>query len=85
MLKQKELIKDMTVLLVSIQINFGIIAVLFTAVFFISSCSQGPVDVTLEIEEANKAFLDIRQSGDADAMSMLYTSDTKLLLANGMR
>jgi uncharacterized protein (TIGR02246 family) len=63
--------------------NFGLLAVLFTAAFLITSCSQGPVDVTLEIEEANQAFLDIRKSGDPEAMSMLYTSDAKLLPANG--
>lgn len=63
--------------------NFGLLAVLFMAAFFISSCTQGPVDVTTEIEEANKAFVNTRKSGDPEAMSMLYTSDAKLLPANG--
>ena len=63
--------------------NFGLLAALFTAAFLISSCTQPPVDVTMEIDEANQAFLDIRKSGDPEAMSMLYTSDAKLFPANG--
>ena len=63
--------------------NFGLLAVLFMAVYFITSCSQGPVDVTLEIEEANLTFMETRNTGDPEAMSMLYTSDAKLLPANG--
>ncbi|MCK4992259.1 MAG: DUF4440 domain-containing protein [Bacteroidales bacterium] len=64
--------------------HFGLQAALFTAAFLITSCTQAPVDVTREIEEANKAFLDIRKSGDPEAMSMLYTRDAKLLPANGV-
>jgi len=65
-----------------IKFNFGLLAVLFMAAYFITACSQGPVDVTLEIEDANKAFMETRKSGDSEAMSMLYTSDAKLLPAN---
>ncbi len=39
--------------------------------------------MTEEIGEANKVFMDILKSGDPEAMSMLYTSDAKLLPANG--
>jgi len=63
--------------------NATLLAALFIAAFLISSCTPSPVDVTTEIEEANKAFMDIRKSGDAEAMSMLYTLDAKLLPANG--
>ncbi len=63
--------------------NFGLLATLFTAALFISSCTPTLVDVTTEIEEANKAFMDIRKSGDAEALSMFYTIDAKLFPANG--
>jgi len=63
--------------------HFGLMAALFIAAFLISSCTQAPVDVTTEIEEANKTFIDTRNSGDPEAMSMLYTLDAKLLPANG--
>jgi len=62
--------------------HFGLLAVLFMTAYFITACSQSPVDVTLEIEEANKTFMETRKSGDPEAMSMLYTSDAKLLPAN---
>jgi len=62
--------------------QFGLLAVLFIAVYFITSCSQGPVDVTKEIEEANKVFMETSNSGDPEAISMLYTSDARLLPAN---
>jgi len=93
MLKQEELIKDMTVLLLSILTlntpymkrslsHFGLLAALTIAALSINSCSQGPVDVTGEIKEANKAFIETRNSGDPEALSMLYTIDAKLLPAN---
>ncbi|RLD72142.1 MAG: hypothetical protein DRI98_03015 [Bacteroidetes bacterium] len=63
--------------------NFGFLAALFIAAYLITSCAQAPVDVTTEIEEANKAFMDIRKSGDAEALSMFYTIDAKLFPANG--
>ena len=63
--------------------HFGLLAALFIAAFLISSCTQAPVDVTTEIEEANQAFMDTRESGDPEAMSMLYTLDARLLPANG--
>jgi len=63
--------------------NSSLVAILFTAAFSITSCTQAPVDVTREIEEANKVFIDTRNSGDPEAMSMLYTLDAKLLPANG--
>jgi len=63
--------------------NSSLLAVLFTAAYLITSCAQAPVDVTTEIEEANQAFMDTRESGDPEAMSMLYTLDARLLPANG--
>lgn len=63
--------------------HFGLLAALFIAAFLISSCTPSPVDVTTEIEEANKAIMDIRKSGDAEALSMFYTIDAKLFPANG--
>ena len=63
--------------------NASLLAALFIAAILISSCTPSPVDVTTEIEEANQSFMDTRESGDAEAMSMLYTSDAKLLPTNG--
>lgn len=65
-----------------IKTYFGLQSVLFIAAILITSCSQGPVDVTLEIEEANLIFMETLKSGDPEAMSMLYTSDAKLFPAN---
>lgn len=49
---------------------------------FISSCSQGPKDVTQEIQKANEVFMETFRSGDADAMAGLYTSDGILYPSN---
>lgn len=65
------------------KLNVGFLSALFIAVLLIVSCSRAPVDVTSEIEEANKVFKDTRKSGDAAAISMLYTLDAKILPANG--
>lgn len=61
----------------------GMLALLSMIFFILSSCIQAPVDVSKEIEEANKAFMEVRESGDAEAMSMLYTIDARILPSNG--
>lgn len=61
----------------------GLLALLSMIFFILSSCTQSTVDVTQEIEEANKAFMEVRKSGDAEAMSMLYTVDARILPSNG--
>ncbi len=61
----------------------GLLALLSLVFFLVSSCIQGPADVTNEIVEANKTFMDTLKSGNAEAMSMLYTIDAKLFPANG--
>ncbi|MEA3462198.1 MAG: nuclear transport factor 2 family protein [Bacteroidota bacterium] len=63
--------------------NFSLLAALVLAALLLNSCTQAPVDVTSEIEEANKAFVEIRESSDPEAMSLLYTVDARLLPANG--
>ena len=61
----------------------GLLALLLFVAVLIGSCTQAPVDVTQEIEEANKAFMEVRKSGDAETMSMLYTIDARILPSNG--
>lgn len=61
----------------------GLLALLSLVFFLISSCTQGPADVTQKIQEANNAFMKTIESGDATALAMHYTSNAKLLPANG--
>jgi len=61
----------------------GMLALLAMIIFILSSCTQSSVDVSREIEEANKAFMEVRESGDAEAMSLLYTADARILPSNG--
>jgi len=49
---------------------------------FISSCSQGPKDVTTEIQKANEKFMEAFKSGDAEAMADLYTKEGVLYPPN---
>ncbi|TFH27858.1 MAG: nuclear transport factor 2 family protein [Bacteroidia bacterium] len=60
----------------------GLLALL-SFIIMTGSCTQGPLDATTEIEDANKAFMEVRKSGDALAMSMLYTIDARILPSNG--
>ncbi len=48
----------------------------------ISSCSQGPKDVTTEIQKANEVFMKTFKSGDAEAMANLYTNEGVLYPPN---
>jgi uncharacterized protein (TIGR02246 family) len=47
-----------------------------------SSCSQGPVDVTGEIAAANQSIMAAYESGDAGALKTFYTADAKLFPEN---
>ncbi len=58
------------------------LAFFFLICFLFNSCTQGPIDVTGEITEANKGFMEAFNSGDAKALAMNYTSNAKLYPPN---
>ncbi|MFA8435620.1 MAG: DUF4440 domain-containing protein [Marinifilaceae bacterium] len=57
-------------------------AFFFLVCLALNSCTSGPVDVTKEIAEANKGFMEAFNNGDAVALAKLYTSNAKLLPPN---
>lgn len=59
--------------------NFGIIAV--TGLLLIG-CAQQTRDVTNQIKESNKSFMDAFESGDAETVAGNYTADAKLFPPN---
>lgn len=56
-------------------------SILFTGIMFFS-CQPQKVDVTDQIKEANEAFMEAFNNGDAHAVAMNYTSEAKLFPAN---
>ena len=48
----------------------------------LSSCTQGPIDATDEISEANKSFMESFNNGDMKAVAQHYTEDAKLFPSN---
>jgi len=58
------------------------LAFLFLVCLIFSSCTQGPIDVTNEIMEANKGFMEAFNSGDAKTLAQKYTSNAKLYPSN---
>jgi uncharacterized protein (TIGR02246 family) len=58
------------------------LASFFLVCLIFNSCTQGPIDVTSEIEEANKGFMEAFNNGDANALAMKYTSNAKLYPSN---
>lgn len=59
-----------------------IAGILFLVFLIISSCTQKPKDVSNEIKEANKVFMEAFNSGNANAVAMHYTSNAKLYPSN---
>lgn len=58
-------------------------AIALVAVFFlISGCGTQPVDVSDEINQANKAIMDSFIEGDLEGLTMAYTENAKLFPAN---
>lgn len=49
---------------------------------FAVSCNQQAIDVSNDISEANKAFMESFNSGDMAAVALNYTEDAKLFPAN---
>jgi ketosteroid isomerase-like protein len=47
-----------------------------------SSCSQGPVDVTGEIAKANNEIMAAFESGNANSLKAFYTADAKIFPEN---
>jgi len=58
------------------------LAVFFLACLIVNGCTQGPTDVTSEIKEANKSFMDAFNSGDAEAVASHYTEHGSLYPPN---
>lgn len=52
------------------------------AVFATTSCKQPAADVTDEILNAHKAFMEAFNNGDVDAVSQVYAADGKLFPSN---
>jgi len=64
------------------KVTLGNIFAVFFACLLLSSCTQGPIDVTDEIKEANKSFMESYNSGDLEALAQHYTENAKLLPSN---
>ena len=58
------------------------LASFFLVCLLFNSCTQGPTDVTGEITEANKGFMEAFSNGDASALAKKYTSNAKLYPSN---
>ena len=58
------------------------LAFFFLVCLIFNSCTQGPIDVSGEITEANKGFMEAFNSGDANALARNYTSNAKLYPSN---
>ena len=58
------------------------LAFFFFVCLIFNSCTQGPIDVTSEITEANKGFMEAFNNGDANALAKTYTSNAKLYPPN---
>ena len=58
------------------------LAFFFFVCLIFNSCTQGPIDVTSEITEANKGFMEAFSNGDANAIAKNYTSNAKLYPSN---
>ena len=61
--------------------NNSLIFLLFIGIVF-NGCTQKPADVKREIADANKEFMEAFNNGDANALSLRYTSDAKLYPSN---
>lgn len=48
----------------------------------LTSCNQGPLDVTSEIAETNNAIMAAYESGDVNGLASFYAADAKLFPAN---
>lgn len=59
-----------------------VLAFIFPVCLILSSCTQGPTDISSEIKEANKAFTETFSIGDANALAQYYTSNAKLYPSN---
>ncbi len=66
----------------NLKVLFTVLFLVFITGFLLTGCHQNPIDVTKNIEEANKAFMEAFNNGDAHAVAMNYTEDAKLFPAN---
>jgi uncharacterized protein (TIGR02246 family) len=58
------------------------LAIFFLTCLIVNGCTQGPTDVTSEIREANKSFMEAFNNGDAEAVVSHYTEDGSLYPPN---
>lgn len=61
---------------------FYSLAFIFLVCLLFNSCTKGLINVTSEIKEANKGFMETFNSGDANALAMKYTTNAKLYPSN---
>jgi len=59
-----------------------ILSIVSAFLLILSSCTQGPVDVKTEIQDANKAFVEAFNNQDAAALAQAYTTDAKVFPPN---
>jgi len=58
------------------------LASFFLVCLIFNSCTQGPTDLTSEITEANKGFMEAFNNGDLDALASKYLDDATLFPPN---
>jgi ketosteroid isomerase-like protein len=58
------------------------LATIFLVCLVFTSCTQGPTDVSNEIREANKSFMEAFNNGDAEAVALHYTEEGSLYPPN---
>lgn len=61
---------------------FKSLASFFLVCLIVNACTQGPTDVTSEIKEANKSFMEAFNNGDAEAVASHYTKEGSLYPPN---
>ncbi|MDO9510403.1 MAG: DUF4440 domain-containing protein [Bacteroidales bacterium] len=66
----------------NVTVMFGIIG-LYLFTLMISSCNKGPVEITDQIKDANKVFMDAVSNADTNTLIGLYTADAKIFPAEG--
>jgi len=60
----------------------GSLALFFIVCLLFNNCTQGPIDVTSEITEANKKFMEAFNNKDAEAVASQYTENGSLYPPN---
>ncbi|HEY5590148.1 MAG TPA: DUF4440 domain-containing protein [Paludibacter sp.] len=56
---------------------------IFLLILMVNSCTNGPTDITDQIKESNKVFMDAVLKSDTITLTNLYTNDAKIFPENG--